>query len=67
MKPVSEETIQSFVGQTEEEARVKAIRLMLDVRILHRDGVDSVGTCEFRNDRINLSIVNDIVTEAHLG
>lgn len=50
-----------------EEAIAKIKDAGLRVRIRSEDGVGQVLTADYRTDRVNLSIVSGIVTEARIG
>lgn len=64
---LSAEAYQKYVGMTEEEA-VQAIQAAgLKARIMCRDGQRYVGTCDFRLDRVNLTITQGKVTNATVG
>jgi len=50
-----------LVGLTEEAAREKAASENVKMRVRSRDGVEQVGTCDFRTDRLNVSVKDGIV------
>ena len=56
-----------FVGKTETEASAIAENDGFEVRIVERDGNSFMVTHDFRNDRINFRLRNDIVIGAHGG
>jgi hypothetical protein len=57
----------NLVGLTEDEAKAKITDLGMKVRIRNRDGETFMGTCDYRRDRVNLSIDNGKVTNATIG
>lgn len=57
--------IPQLVGLTEEEAIEKSSTWKIRVR--QRDGVGLMGTCDYRTDRLNFTIVDGIVTKVNIG
>jgi len=58
---------EQFIGLTEEEAFDLAEEQLLEVRISQIDGISPILTTDFIASRINLIIVNDIVTAISFG
>lgn len=52
-----------IIGMTLEEAEGYLISKKFKLRVMHRDGKDLVGTCDYNPFRFNVAIVNNIVTE----
>lgn len=59
--------VSKLVGLTEEDAKTKITAAGLKCRVRNRDGQAFVGTCDYRMDRVNLSITDGKVTSASLG
>lgn len=57
----------NLVGLTEEAAKAKITELGMKVRVRNRDGETFMGTCDYRTDRVNLSIDNGKITNATIG
>lgn len=53
----------NLVGLKLEEAKKIADSNRIIIRIMQEDGVDQIGTCEFRSNRINVAIQNGIISE----
>jgi hypothetical protein len=51
----------NFIGMKEEEVQYQPCRVM------HRDGEDFFGTCDFNPARLNLKIILGSVTEFWFG
>lgn len=70
-KKKSKEATKTFpknlVGLTEESAKAKITELGMKCRVRNRDGETFMGTCDYRLDRINLSITDGKVTNATIG
>lgn len=55
------------IGMTEADAIAKIETAGFVYRIMERDGVNFMGTCDYRTDRVNLSITEGVVTHADVG
>lgn len=51
------------VGKTLSEARLALGKLGYTIRVMKEDGQHKIGTCDFRMDRINVTVENGKVTE----
>ena len=59
--------LNSLVGLTEVEALDEIAHNNMKVRIRNRDGQAFMGTCDYRMDRVNLNIKNNLVVSATIG
>lgn len=59
--------IKKLVGLTEADAVAKIVAAGMKCRVRNRDGKAFIGTCDFRMDRINLSIESGKVINATIG
>jgi hypothetical protein len=59
--------LESFIGKTEEEAGEIASFNGYISRVTQRDDKNYICTQDYRMDRVNFSIENNKVKEAHLG
>ncbi|MFM8562681.1 MAG: hypothetical protein ACKOCE_02155 [Acidimicrobiia bacterium] len=57
----------ALVGSSEAEATEAAKSKGWDVRVVSRDGEDFPVTADYRGDRVNLTIVDDVVTASTVG
>jgi len=57
----------ALVGSSEAEATDAAKSKGWDVRVVSRDGEDFNVTMDYRSDRVNLTIVDDVVTASTVG
>jgi hypothetical protein len=57
----------NLVGLTEEDAKAKITALGMKCRVRNRDGERFMGTCDYRLDRVNLSISDGKVSNATIG
>ena len=55
------------IGLTEKEAQNLAKINGFKTRLVEKDGVAYIVTCDFCTDRINLVINNNIVTDSYIG
>lgn len=53
----------SAVGQKLPDVQAEAIRCGWTVRVVENDGKSLIGTCDYRPNRINVSVACGIVTE----
>lgn len=56
-----------LIGMAEDEAMQAVSVAGLGVRIAMRDGKARVLTRDYRSDRVNLTVTDGVVTEAHIG
>lgn len=56
-----------LVGKTLDEVRSFAAGSGLTTRIVNMENIPFMLTCEYRQDRLNLTIKNGIVTEIGVG
>lgn len=56
-----------FTGLTEDAATALAANLGLEIRVVARDGEEFAVTRDYRTTRVNVRIVDDVVTEASIG
>lgn len=59
--------IPELIGKTLEEVRIAVKESGLESRIVQQDGINYIITCDFHPWRLNLTVVNDVVTEIHGG
>lgn len=59
--------ISDLLGKTEQEAVDEIKKAKMKPRIVHKDGKDFMGTCDFRTDRVNLAINEGKVIRADIG
>lgn len=59
--------VKKLVGLTEDDAKAKILTAGMKCRVRNRDGQAFMGTCDFRMDRVNLSIDSGKVTNATIG
>lgn len=59
--------INDLIGLTHEEAVKLAKENGFSTRVSMKDGESYMGTCDYRTDRINFTIVDDKVTKASKG
>lgn len=64
---IADADAQALVGATEAEATEAAKSKGWDVRVVSRDGEDFAVTMDYRMDRVNLTVVDDVVTAASVG
>jgi len=64
---LTEEEVAKLTGKSFSVAKKVIVLADMTYRITSKDGEQYMGTCEFRPDRINLHIVNDLVTKASIG
>ena len=57
----------ALVGLTAEDAAAAAAKAGYEVRVVSVDGEPRAMTMDFRTNRINLEIENDVVTRAYVG
>ncbi|MEM7274518.1 MAG: hypothetical protein AAF547_15640 [Actinomycetota bacterium] len=67
LPPVDDELLEEVVGLSEEEAIALVRSLGRAVRVAERDGEPMALTMDYRPERVNLTIVNGIVTAARSG
>jgi len=58
---------ESLVGLSETEALELAKTNGWEVRVVSRDGEDFAITMDYRADRVNLTVVDDVVTASTVG
>lgn len=61
------EEVEALVGKPFGEAKDYAIARGLDFRVTSKDGFPRIVTCDLKADRVNVAIVDGIVTEVSLG
>jgi hypothetical protein len=59
--------INTIIGKPKEEAFLIIQENNMVSRIMEEDGVSKIGTFDFRSDRINLSLKNNIVIDFDFG
>lgn len=59
--------VEDIIGMTLEDAYVHAKKGGFDYRIVQKDGVSFIITCDYRLDRMNFVVENDIVVECSFG
>jgi len=64
---ILESDLDALVGLSEAEATDVATAQGWEVRVVSRDGEDFAVTKDFRSDRVNLTLVDDVVTGADIG
>lgn len=57
----------NLIGKTEGEARVLAEAKGARIRVVNVEGEELAGTCDYCTDRINVTIVDKIVTATYRG
>jgi hypothetical protein len=56
-----------FIGKSLEAMKCYAAEHDFNIRIMAEEGEHFLGTCELRSNRININLVDGIVTEAWMG
>lgn len=59
--------LETLIGKTKEDASLLISTFKMRTRIRSVDGMGTIGTADFRQDRVNLHLVNNIVTKANIG
>ena len=59
--------LSELIGLTETDAVAKIKAAGMKSRVRVRDGQAFIGTADYRLDRVNLSVANNLVTGATLG
>lgn len=65
--PIPDTSAGALVGLTEKVATTCAENEGWNVRIVAKDGEEYMVTADYRSDRVNLTIVNDVVTAVNVG
>lgn len=65
--PIPDAAARELVGLTEKTAVTCAESEGWGVRVVHRDGEDFMVTADYRADRVNLVVENDVVTSVTVG
>lgn len=67
IKAAAEQTVYDVIGQTKVEAKKIIESRQLKSRVTSEDGMQFMGTADFRIDRINLEILDGKVADARVG
>jgi uncharacterized lipoprotein YbaY len=65
--PGADHLTAQVLGMSEDDARARIEAAEMSARIVMRNGEAFAGTADYRLDRVNLTIEDDVVTEATLG
>jgi len=65
--PIPDTSAGALVGLTEKVATACAENEGWNVRTVAKDGEEYMVTADYRSDRVNLTIVNDVVTAVNVG
>jgi hypothetical protein len=57
----------NLIGITKDDAIKICKNYDYEYRIVHEDGKDYMITCDFNFNRVNLTIINNIIIEADIG
>ena len=52
-------------GKTLQDAQAEAIRNGWSIRVMEQDGESLISTCDFRMDRVNVTVNGGVVTSAN--
>lgn len=63
MEPI----LESLIGLTLDAARAKCKENNFNDRVVCEDGVHYIVTCDFRTDRVNLTLENNLVIKCDIG
>jgi hypothetical protein len=66
-RPANNMELNTVVGMDEDEAFALLKRENITYRIRSRNGEPYMGTCDYRLDRLNLTIIDGIVTSVTFG
>lgn len=61
------EITEVIIGQSEIESRKIAEENGYSFRVIGKDGVNYIVTCDFDPNRVNVVLTNDIVIESYIG
>jgi hypothetical protein len=67
MQELTQDSADSLIGLTEDEARKVATERGWTVRVAMRDGEAFMLTTDYREDRVNLTVVKNTVTSVQIG
>jgi hypothetical protein len=67
MQDLTQDSADSLIGLTEDEARKVATERGWTVRVAMRDGEAFMLTTDYREDRVNLTVVKNTVTSVQIG
>ncbi|NNE74859.1 MAG: hypothetical protein HKN26_14435 [Acidimicrobiales bacterium] len=56
-----------YIGLSEADAEALADENDVPLRVVHRDGEDFAVTLDYQEDRVNITVIDDIVTDATYG
>lgn len=59
--------LKNLIGLTLEQAEVIIKSASMKPRLKSKDGQHFIVTMDLRNDRVNLTVVNNLVTKATIG
>lgn len=62
MPKLSVQQFDKYVGKTEKQAANMAEKEGMVIRVTNRDGESLMGTCDYRTDRINVSVEDGVIT-----
>lgn len=62
-----ESFLDSLIGKTKEDAALLIATMKMRTRIRSVDGMGTIGTADFRTDRVNIHLVKNIVTKVTIG
>ena len=67
VQELTQESADSLIGLTEDEATKVAAERGWAVRVAMRDGEPFMLTMDYRQDRVNITVVNNLVTSVVIG
>jgi hypothetical protein len=67
VQELTQESADSLTGLTEDEAKKVATERGWSIRVAMRDGEAFMLTTDYRQDRVNITVVNNLVTSVQIG
>jgi hypothetical protein len=64
---LTQDSADSLIGLTEDEAKKVATERGWAIRVAMRDGESLMLTTDYRQDRVNITVVNKLVTSVQIG
>jgi predicted small lipoprotein YifL len=67
VQELTQDSADSLIGLTEDEAKKVATERGWSIRVAMRDGEAFMLTTDYRQDRVNITVVNNLVTSVQIG
>jgi len=67
VQELTQDSADSLIGLTEDEAKKVATERGWAIRVAMRDGESLMLTTDYRQDRVNITVVNKLVTSVQIG